>query len=111
MICFPQFSSFARRYVCVGEVRYHKGYRSHKGRHEGFTLFSNQEHHQGVLSFSTQGAGRGSTTFTQGWGHSTTRRLPTTPRGEIAAPTTKMFHQGSSHNRKSPSQGSPQKET
>ena len=29
-----------------GEVRYHKGNRSHKG----FTLFSSQEHHQGVLS-------------------------------------------------------------
>ena len=33
-----------------GEVWYHKGYRSHKGRHEGFTLFSSQEHHQGVLN-------------------------------------------------------------
>ena len=57
--------------------------------------------------FSTQGADRGSTTFTQGWGHSTTRRLPTSSRGEIATHTTKMFHQGSSHNRKSSSQGSP----
>ena len=48
-VCFPQFPSFARRYVCVGEVRRHKGHRSHKGRHEGFTFFSNQEHHKGVL--------------------------------------------------------------
>jgi len=30
-----------------GEVRYHQGNRSHKGRHKGFTLFSSQEHHQG----------------------------------------------------------------
>ena len=27
-----------------------KAYRSHKGRHKGFTLFSSQEHHQGAPS-------------------------------------------------------------
>ena len=53
-ICFSQFPSFARRYVCVGEVRCHKGHRSHKGRHEGFTFFSNQEHHKGELGSPLQ---------------------------------------------------------
>ena len=57
---------------------------------------------QRCIHFSTQGAVRGSITYTQCCGHSTTWRLPTTPRGKIATSTTKTLHKRNSHNRKLP---------
>ena len=84
-----------------GEVRYHQGNRSHKGRHKGFTLFSSQEHHQGDPSSPLKVLFEVAQPSHKARANSTTWRLPATPRSSDRDSSLQVLQQ----------QESPQQET